>query len=198
MTTLNTNDSLAKYYQPIEWPEHIKAEARSGWGVIALIVTGVAAIISLTSYLAANYKNYESAVMSPTSAPGQFSITFPEPPSSIWVNIFTVVALLTAIAVIVNSYKDDKMGTGSLAIAVAFLSVIFVIVPPAELSAPYLETDVPLTHMSEQAGVDFINSSYSKDNRIFSVNDDAASYNFLVSDGKTANGERVIYLTLQQ
>lgn len=198
MTTLNTSNSLAKYYQPIVWPEHIKAESRSGWGIIAVIVAGVAALISLASYFVANYKNYESAVMSPTNAPGQFSITFPEPPSSIWVTVFLIATLLTATVVLVNSYNDDKMGTGSLAIAVAFLSVIFVIIPPAELSAPYLETDAPLTHMSEQAGVDFINSSYSKDNRIFSVNDDTASYNFLVSDGKTANGERVIYLTLQQ
>lgn len=199
MTTLNTNDSLAKHYQPIVWPESVKAESRSGWGIITLIVTGLAALISLTSYFTANYKNLtENAVISPTSVPGQFSVTLPDALNSGWVYVFLAVALIVAVAVLVNAFKDDKAGTGVLAIIVISASVIFAVLISVKSSWSYLETDAPLTHLSEQAGIEFVHSSYNEDNGILSVSDDTSSYNFLASEGKNTEGKKVIYLTVQQ
>lgn len=197
--TSPTHDRLAQYREPIELPESVKAEARFGWGLIAIIVAVVATFISITTKYVNDLKNIvENSVISQTDFPGQFSVVLPDMSSPALIVFFA----LTTLALIVFTIPGSVYTGIDAALVVGSIVVVVVLglitISSFDTIHNYLKSDAPLTHLSEVAGTEFIGSNYNKDNSILTVDDGATAYNFLATSSENGDGQKVVYLTLQQ
>lgn len=122
------------------------------------------------------------------------------PPSAI--SVWHVLSVLTVFIIgVIGSVKaaiHERTWLGLLSVAIILSSMFPLITTYSANTSEYLSSEALIVHLSEQTGNNFVSSTYNKRNSILSVNDEAASYNFLVSSNVNLDGQQTIYLTLQR